>query len=188
MLQKIWFSLSYYLNPTWDTGISPPELLSFIETHLPGKALDIGCGTGTNVITLAKSGWQVTGIDFAPRAIRIAEKKAHQNKVKARFLQDEVDHLDSISGSFDLILDIGCFHSLRQEERVKYIKNIDRLLSPDGTYLLYVFFKDQPKERGPGVTEDDIIRLSKTLQLYRRTDGTERGLRSSAWLNFNQSI
>jgi SAM-dependent methyltransferase len=188
MLRKIWFSLSYYLNPTWDTGVSPPELLNFIDTHQPGKALDIGCGTGTNVITLAKSGWQVTGVDYAPRAIRIARKKAHRNAVKARFLQDEVDHLDSISGSFDLILDMGCFHSLRQKERVKYIKNIDLLLSPAGTYLLYVFFKDQHKERGPGVTEDDIIRLSKTLKLFRRTDGTEHGLRSSAWFNFNKSI
>jgi 2-polyprenyl-3-methyl-5-hydroxy-6-metoxy-1,4-benzoquinol methylase len=188
MLRKIWFSLSYYLNPAWDTGISPPELLSFIESHLPGKALDIGCGTGTNVITLAKSGWQVMGLDYAPRAIRIAEKKAKQSGVKAKFLLTGVEHLDSILERFELILDIGCFHSLRPTEQMKYINNIDRLLSPDGTYLLYVFFKDQVKAQGPGVTEEDIVRLTQSLKLFQRRDGTERGLHPSAWFSFQKLI
>lgn len=188
MLRKIWFSLAYYLNPAWDTGISPPELLSFIESHLPGKALDIGCGTGTNVITLAKSGWQVTGLDYAPRAIRIAKKKAQQSGVKAKFLLNGVEHLDSILENFELILDIGCFHSLRPTEQMKYINIIDRLLSPDGTYLLYVFFKDQAKAHGPGVTEEDIVRLTHSLKLFQRRDGTERGLHPSAWFSFQKLI
>jgi len=75
MLRKLWFTRAYYKHPVWDTGTSPPELLSFIESHTPGKALDIGCGTGTNAITLAKSGWQVTGVDYVARAIRLAKKR-----------------------------------------------------------------------------------------------------------------
>jgi methylase of polypeptide subunit release factors len=75
MLRKLWFNLAYYQKHVWDTGITPQEVMSFIASHVPGKALDIGCGTGTNVIALAKSGWQVTGVDFAPRAIRIAKKR-----------------------------------------------------------------------------------------------------------------
>ncbi|HZD55845.1 MAG TPA: class I SAM-dependent methyltransferase, partial [Anaerolineales bacterium] len=69
ILRRIFFNLWYYREPPWDTGISPPELLAFIESHPAGQALDLGCGTGTNVITLARNGWQVTGVDFAPRAI-----------------------------------------------------------------------------------------------------------------------
>jgi methylase of polypeptide subunit release factors len=75
MLQKLWFNLAYYQKPVWDTGVSPQELLDFIASQVPGNALDLGCGTGTNVVTLAQSRWQVTGVDFAPRAIRIAKKR-----------------------------------------------------------------------------------------------------------------
>src|SRR5689334_21905005 len=52
MLRRLSFNLWYFRNPPWDSGISPPELLEFIQTHPAGKAIDLGCGTGTNVITL----------------------------------------------------------------------------------------------------------------------------------------
>jgi cyclopropane fatty-acyl-phospholipid synthase-like methyltransferase len=187
MLRKIWFNLSYYQKPVWDTGISPPELLSFITTHTPGKALDLGCGTGTNVITLAKSGWQVTGVDFASRAIRIAKQKAQHLGIKVELLVEDVTNLDSISDCFDLILDIGCFHSLIPKEHPKYLANIDRLLAPTGTYLLYVFYKTQAEDLGPGVTEKDMFNLSKIFKLIDRMDGTERGVRQSAWYSFQKS-
>jgi len=186
MLRKIWFNLAYYQKPVWDTGISPPELLSFIAAHAPGKALDLGCGTGTNVITLAKSGWQVTGVDFAPRAIRIAKKKALHLALNVELLVNDVTHLDSISDCFDLILDMGCFHSLTPKDHPKYLSNIDRLLAPTGTYLLYVFFKTQTVDQGPGVTENDMINLLKTLKLTHRMDGTERSVRQSAWFRFRK--
>ena len=57
------FNLWYFQRPPWDSGISPPELMEFIRSSQPGRALDLGCGTGTNIITLAKNGWQVTGVE-----------------------------------------------------------------------------------------------------------------------------
>jgi methylase of polypeptide subunit release factors len=65
IFRKLFFNLWYFRDPPWDTGISPPELIDFINSNPPGKALDIGCGTGTNAIRLAKEGWRVTGVDFA---------------------------------------------------------------------------------------------------------------------------
>lgn len=186
MLRKLWFNLSYFQKPVWDTGVSPQELLSFIATHTSGRALDLGCGTGTNVITLAKSGWQVTGVDFARRAIRIAKRKVQQNGVDVDLHLDDVTSLHSISGTFNLILDMGCFHSLPSNDRSKYIANIDRFLSTNGTYLLYVFFKNRDENDGPGVTEETIFALSQTLELTQRKDGTERGIHSSAWLSFQK--
>ena len=52
-LRRLSFLLWYFRDPPWDTNISPPELLDFINRHPPGRVLDLGCGTGTNVITLA---------------------------------------------------------------------------------------------------------------------------------------
>ncbi len=186
MLRKLFFNLAYYRRPIWDTGISPPELLSFIAEHKLGRALELGCGTGTNAITLAKAGWQVIGVDFATRAIRIAKKKARDSRVKADFRVGDVRHLDSITDQFDLILDIGCFHALSPTDHESYIANVDRLLSRGGTYLLYVFFKQDDWELGPGVSQEAITRLSQEVKLISRTDGTERSLRPSAWLRFEQ--
>ena len=61
LLRRFLFHYWYFGQPPWDTGVSPPELLDFIQNHKPGRAIDIGCGTGTNVITLANAGWNVTG-------------------------------------------------------------------------------------------------------------------------------
>ena len=186
MCQKMWFNLAYYRKPVWDTGVSPPELFNFIANHSPGRALDLGCGTGTNAITLAKSGWQVIGVDFSQRAIHIAKKKVQQNRVKVDLHMSDVTRLDAITGSFDLILDVGCFHSIKEKDQSKYIANINRFLSPKGTYLLYAFFKDQHDDYGPGVTEEAIIAISQALELFQRVDGTERGIHPSAWFLFRK--
>ena len=42
------------------------ELVSDLE---PGKALDLGCGSGRNSLMLASMGWSVLGVDFAPLAV-----------------------------------------------------------------------------------------------------------------------
>jgi 2-polyprenyl-3-methyl-5-hydroxy-6-metoxy-1,4-benzoquinol methylase len=184
MLRKLFFNLAYYQKPIWDTGISPPELLDFIAAHPPGKALELGCGTGTNTIALAKHGWQVTGVDFAHKALQTARQKAQQNGIQIDLRLQDVTRLNSIRGPFDLILDIGCFHSLSSSYRSRYIKNLTVLLSPNGTYLLYVFFKNSDQNLGPGITEADMKTLERALKLIDRRDGDERGFRPSAWLTF----
>ncbi len=57
------FNFCYLGKPAWDTRTSPPELLEFINHHVAGKALDLGCGTGTDMPTLVQSGWEVCGMD-----------------------------------------------------------------------------------------------------------------------------
>src|SRR5947208_372149 len=71
----------------WDSGIPPPELKELIEgpqARTPGKALDLGCGTGTNTMYMAQHGWDVTGIDFVSTAIAAARKKMQAANVAPR--------------------------------------------------------------------------------------------------------
>jgi SAM-dependent methyltransferase len=131
---RLFFNFHYLGKPRWDTGISPPELLEFIEQHAPGRGLDLGCGTGTNAITLAKAGWQVTGVDFIGRAVQTARQKARQAGAQITFLQGDVTPLPNLSGPFDLILDIGCFHSLAPQGKAAYVENLERWLAPQGAY------------------------------------------------------
>lgn len=185
-LRRIFFNLMYFRNPPWDTGISPPELMTFIQENPPGRALDLGCGTGTNVITLAKKGWQVTGVDFAPHGIKIAQQKAKEVNVDVNLFVDDVTHLKKVEGTFNLILDMGCYHGLSTEGKAGYRKNLERLLAPGGTYLLYAFFREDSDESGPGVSPADIEAIDNFLILAHRENGTERGRRPSAWFNFRK--
>jgi cyclopropane fatty-acyl-phospholipid synthase-like methyltransferase len=185
LFKKIFFNLLYLGNPPWDTGVSPPELKQFLEENPPGRALDLGCGTGTNVITLANHGWQATGVDFVGRAIREARRKARQAGVQAHFLVEDVTRLKGVEGQFDLILDMGCFHNLADESIQAYCANLKRLLADGGTYLMYGFFS--PEDGSTGLKAAHLACLDDWLQLVERRDGTERGKRPSAWFTYRKS-
>ena len=138
MIRRLFFELLYLLRKSrWDSGISPPELLEYLKTTTPRRGLDLGCGTGTNAITIAKFGWDVTGVDFSVGAIWAARRKAKSEKMDINFIRGDVTQLKGVLGTFDLILDIGCFHTISHPSRKKYEENIDRFLKPGGTFLLY---------------------------------------------------
>lgn len=181
------FTGLYYRHPRWDTGISPPELITFLESHPAGRALDLGCGTGTNAITMARCGWQVTGVDFIRRAIHAGRRKAKAATVEVDFRVGDVTQLKGIQGQFDLVLDIGCFHSLSASQRQQYINNLDNLLAPGGSFLIYLFIKSSPEQAGPGLLEADLSGIEQHLRLLERRDGTDRGDRPSAWLRFTNT-
>ena len=80
IFHRLFFTWMYRRGRTpWDTGISPPELVEAVEgvgAMPPGRALDLGCGTGTNCLYMARNGWQAIGVDFAAPAITRAKRKA----------------------------------------------------------------------------------------------------------------
>lgn len=186
ILHKILFSYWYFREPPWETGQTPPEVQEFIDKNQPGKALDLGCGTGTNAITLAKNGWQVIGIDFVGKAIRDARQKARQAMVEVDFRVADVTRLSGIDEMFDFILDVGCYHNLNPKEMEAYRLNVDRLLEHGGTYMLYAFCNNRSSNSGSGVVASDLDAFSPPLTLISRSDGCDSGSRPSTWLTFQK--
>jgi cyclopropane fatty-acyl-phospholipid synthase-like methyltransferase len=187
LFRRLLFQYWYFGKPKWDTGISPPELLEFIETHKPARAIDLGCGTGTNVITLTKAGWKVTGVDFAPRAIQLAKQKLKTANIQADLHASDVTKLNGITGPYDLALDIGCFHSIQKDGKAKYLKQLDRILAPNGFWLMYGFLKSDPLHAGSGLDEADLSLISSYLTLVSRRDGTDdKRDRQSAWFLYQK--
>jgi hypothetical protein len=91
-----------------------------------------------------------------------------------------------VVGPFDLVLDIGCYHNLGNELKELYARRLDELLSPSGTYMLYLFVKDDGSE-GPGVSSRGLLPLTSRLQVYRREEGKDHGLRA-AWIWFRRGV
>jgi len=189
--ERLKFWLAYLRGQVpWDTNVTPPELIDTIEgpdALPPGRALDLGCGTGTNVIYLAQRGWEAVGVDFVERAIREAREKAQEADVEARFYAGDVTRLGGIqglTGTFDLALDIGCFHSLKPEGRKRYAAGLVERLRPGATYLLYAWGPRPGHLRGRGVTPAEAKAIfAPQLQAVRVQGGEERGW-SSAWYWF----
>ncbi len=181
LARRLFFFMRYLSRPPWDTGITPPEVEAFVAAHPSGRALDLGCGTGTNSVYLAKHGWRVTGVDFIPLAISKARRKARQAGVKIEFLVGDVAHLDSVNGPFGLILDIGCLHSLPPGDRKAYLDGALHLLEKKGTFLLYAFTRDAGD--GPGLSRADLEAMQERLALVSRQDGADRG-RPSTWFTW----
>jgi SAM-dependent methyltransferase len=153
---RIFFGFAYLFGfKPWDSGVTPPELKELVEGPAalkPGRALDLGCGTGTNSRYLSDHGWDVTGIDFVPRAIEAARGKAP----RAKLVVGDVTRLADagVSGPFELMLDLGCFHSLPDGLRDAYVPEVARVAAPGATLLMFAFGE---KARGtPVATEAEI--------------------------------
>jgi cyclopropane fatty-acyl-phospholipid synthase-like methyltransferase len=187
LFRRLLFQYWYFGQPKWDTGISPPELLDFIDTHKPARAIDIGCGTGTNLITLAKAGWQVTGVDFAARAIQLAKRKIKDAGVRAELSVNDATKMKGINGPYDLALDIGCFHGIPQEIQSNYLQQLGRILALNGFWLMYGFFKTESLHSGTGLVEANMNLISPQLTLVSRRDGfDDKRDRPSAWFLYQK--
>ncbi len=188
--QWLQFNLRYLGKPPWDTGVSPPELLAIIAEKQPGRALDLGCGTGTNLLTLAEKGWEVTGVDLALLSVLKARRKFRKAGVSAAVFQGDVASDVLPNRHFDLIFDIGCFHNLSPEGREQYRQNVERWLEPGGVYLIYAHQKHMV-QGFHGVDEQDIQWFKSFLQLTWQRQGNEvrpggDGGWPSVWARFDR--
>lgn len=137
-----WFYNGMYriTRPDWDTGRTPPEVTALIEQRGGGgRALDLGCGTGTNSIYLAQQGYSVVGVDFSAKAIELAREKARQAGVKVDFRIGDVTRLDFLREPFDVVIDVGCFHGLAADGQARYVQHVERLTRSGSSLLMFAF-------------------------------------------------
>ncbi len=135
----------------WDTGKPDPILTKFVESgHVkPGRALEVGCGTGTNSLWLASRGFDILGVDVAPLAVEKARAK-QAGATGCRF--ESVDFLATPPGGlYDFIFDRGCFHTFDQpEDRARFSARVAGLLVPGGMWLSLIGSTEgAPREVGP---------------------------------------
>ena len=138
-LDRILYRLTYRLGtPRWDSGVPQPELEQLVAGRPPGRVLDLGCGTGADAVYLAGHGWEAVGIDFAPEAIAAAKKKAADAGVTAAFVLGDASRLADagVRGPFDLLLDVGCYHTIPAGRRDAYVAGAAAAARPGADFYL----------------------------------------------------
>jgi SAM-dependent methyltransferase len=186
-LDRLIYDLMYRLGkPAWDTGTVPPEVVEAIEhSSTPGRALDLGCGTGTDSIFFAQHGWSVVAVDFSPKAIASARDKASRAGVRIDFRVADVTRLDDLTGDFDFALDVGCFHGLDTSGRARYLEQLARFMRPGGRFMLWGFDRPALFENygiPPGAVEQ---LLTPQFVVDRAEHGRHRG-RPTTWYWFTR--
>src|SRR5450631_4532137 len=161
--QRLMFGVMYRVGfKPWDGHGLPARLKQLVEGDgalPPGRALDLGCGTGDMDIYLARHGWKVTAVDFVEHPLRQARSKAKAAGVDVTFLRADVTRLgESSAGTgFTLVLDGGCMHGLPDEERDAYIREVSAATAPGGRLVLMGFA--EAKRRGPrGIDRPEVER------------------------------
>ncbi len=146
-------------RPPWDVGRPSSDLVRVVEqgTVKPCRAVELGCGTGTDAIYLAERDFEVTAIDLAPTALSIAERKALEAGVKVRWLLADVLAPPKLQ-PFDFVYDRGCYHGLRKQHAAKYVETLRRLSRPGTLVLILAGNANEPPPHSgpPRVTEEEI--------------------------------
>ncbi|HYT79007.1 MAG TPA: class I SAM-dependent methyltransferase [Actinomycetota bacterium] len=155
------FEAMYATTPPWDIGRPQPAFLELAETGaLRGRVLDVGCGTGEHALMAARVELPATGIDAAPTAIAIAERKARERDLSARFLVRDALEIDSLGERFDTVLDCGLFHVLDDDDRLRFVKGLRSAIPSGGRYFMLCFSDRQPGDWGPRRVREAEIRSS----------------------------
>lgn len=136
------YPVLYRLGVTpWEANRDDGPLAEMLATRPAGRALDAGCGTGRQAVSIAEHGWTVTGVDGVGQALRRARARAQTAGVsdRARFVQGDVARLDDVLGEqrYDLVLDVGCFHGLTDPERAAFAGWVTRHTDEGAVMLLH---------------------------------------------------
>jgi 2-polyprenyl-3-methyl-5-hydroxy-6-metoxy-1,4-benzoquinol methylase len=132
----------------------PNHLLTeAIKGVKPGKALDVEMGQGRNAVFLAEQGWDVTGIDFSPKALSLAKEHAREAGVKIRTVLTKDVNFEFGQEQWDLIA------LIYPMEKRSYAK-VYEALKPGGIVVVEGFHQDVPGRRVTYASNELIERFS----------------------------
>ncbi len=133
----------------------------------PGRALDLGCGSGGNAVWLAMRGWQTTAVDFSEVAIEKARMRAADSGVEVEFVVSDVTTYRP-EGRYDLIMSF--YIQLWPEQRARMLSNAAEALAPGGRFLFVSHDKSSPPS---GWSDEDLASLTTPEEVVAELPGLE---------------
>lgn len=148
-VKPIVYNLLYRFWAPWDAVGVREDLETLLASERVDaerfpRALDLGCGTGANVVHLAQRGFEAFGVDFSPVALEKARARADAGGVSDRCHWVEGDltapSIDGLELPFDFLTDFGTLDDLQGDRRRAMASLIASLARPGALFLEWCFY------------------------------------------------
>jgi SAM-dependent methyltransferase len=161
------------------------------------RAVDLGCGAGGVSLELAEAGFEVTGIDFSPIALRKARAAAAGRGLGAervRFVDGDLTAgaVAGVEPPFDLLVDYGTLDDLPDGKRQAMADYVAALARPGSRFFLFAFSGrpedlprfafDGPSRAFPGLVPGEVERLFGASFSIEQLETPRRGRPIGTWL------
>lgn len=184
----------------WDEKVSPTivgivETLGLTENASSKSFLDLGCGDGRSSEYFHELGFNITGVDFSPEALKIYQAKFDQDP-KVRSARADLTAPDALRalGQFDLILDWSVLDHIRPSYRSTFVANIISAMK-EGGHLIASEFETLPNlEAGKDYKLvnghyskiykiDELVEILQPLKLVSKKEHTLEDTRNNIYFN-----
>lgn len=122
------------------------------------RILEVGSGTGSNLLFAAREGFTVTGVEGSASAVEYAQKRFKQEDLKGDLRVGDFTRLPFADGSFDLVFDRASLTCVGSEHLRQAVAEIRRVLVPGGRFLFNPYADSHSsyrsgRQRADGLTE-----------------------------------
>ncbi len=147
------------VGPAWDrryrehgwSAVPDENLVDLVAALLPGRALDLGCGTGRNALWLARVGWAVTGVDASRVGLDMALEQAAREGVDLDVVRADLLDYEPARGAYDLV--VAANIHLEVSDRDVFFARAAAAVAPGGHLYLVGHHVDALGVAGPPVRE-----------------------------------
>jgi len=119
-----------------------------LRSNSAKSVIDIGCGTGTHLIYLAKKGYKCTGVDINRQMLRVAERKAERSGVQISLIEADIKNglmLQDCQEEFDASICIRSTLSSTKDVQLA-LESQHRILRPKGIIVFDILHPDNDYE------------------------------------------
>ena len=154
------------------SGIS--KIISVLKKRKCRNVLDLGCGSGRNLVTLGKAGFNVYGLDYSKKGISSARILLMKKSLDAKLsVADAFSSLPYPDNFFDAVISIQVLSHSGEKGILNAISEINRVLRPKG-----IVFVTVPGRISNNKVRECLVRAAKKIapNTYVPTKGSEIGL------------
>ncbi len=150
--------------PHWAVDLTPSLFAQEFVTEMADRkmksVLEIGCGNGRDSIFFARAGLDVTAIDVAEGAVKLAKENAEEAEVEIDFHVGNAESLPFEDKQFGAMFSLSVLHAT---DLAKSIPEVARVLQRHGIAFIY-YYADTQWADG---TEEGNLRINDYLDLVR---------------------